>query len=46
MPSKFNVAEASEILERTPRVMAKQYSSDVGPWIEYLPILTDRNPSS
>lgn len=24
------------------RVMAKRYAHDVGPWIEYLPILTDR----
>lgn len=23
------------------RVMAKQYVSDVGPWVEYLPVLTD-----
>ncbi|TDI77000.1 MAG: DinB family protein [Bacteroidetes bacterium] len=28
------------------RVMAKQYSPAVGPWIDYSPILTDRNPSS
>lgn len=24
------------------RVMAKQYRDEVGPWIEYLPVLTDR----
>jgi hypothetical protein len=23
------------------RVVAKQYVSDVGPWVEYLPVLTD-----
>jgi hypothetical protein len=23
------------------RVMAKQYYADVGPWVEYLPVLTD-----
>lgn len=25
------------------RVMAKRYSTDVGPWIEYLPVLSDRS---
>ena len=24
------------------RVMAKQYASEVGPWVEFLPVLTDR----
>jgi len=24
------------------RVMAKQYRADAGPWVEYLPVLTDR----
>ena len=23
------------------RVMAKQYRDEVGPWVEYLPVLTD-----
>ncbi|NND73243.1 MAG: DinB family protein [Rhodothermales bacterium] len=25
------------------RVMAKRYTNDVGPWVEYLPVLTDRS---
>ncbi len=28
-------------LAQVARVMAKQYTDDVGPWIEYLPVLTD-----
>jgi len=28
-------------IAQTVRVMAKQYSSDVGPWVPYLPVLTD-----
>ena len=28
-------------LAQVARVMAKQYRSAVGPWIEYLPVLTD-----
>jgi hypothetical protein len=29
-------------IAQTSRVMAKQYRADVGPWVEYLPVLTDR----
>ena len=28
------------------RVMAKQYRGDVGPWVPFLPVLTDREPQS
>lgn len=28
------------------RTMAKQYGDNVGPWREYLPVLSDRNPSA
>lgn len=28
-------------LAQIARVMAKQYSSEVGPWLQYLPVLTD-----
>ena len=27
------------------RVMAKQYRDQVGPWVEYLPVLTDHEPA-
>jgi hypothetical protein len=30
-----------EHIAQTVRVMAKQYSSEVGPWVPYLPVLTD-----
>lgn len=29
-------------LAQAARVMAKHYRADVGPWVEYLPVLTDR----
>jgi uncharacterized damage-inducible protein DinB len=29
-------------IAQAARVMAKQYRADVGPWVEYLPVLTDR----
>lgn len=29
-------------LAQTVRVMAKQYTGEVGPWVPYLPVLTDR----
>lgn len=29
-------------LAQVARVMAKQYREDVGPWVEFLPVLTDR----
>lgn len=29
-------------IAQTARVMAKQYTADVGPWVPYLPVLTDR----
>ena len=29
-------------LAQVARVMAKQYRGEVGPWVEYLPVLTDR----
>jgi hypothetical protein len=29
-------------IAQAARVMAKQYRVDVGPWVEYLPVLTDR----
>ena len=28
-------------IAQVARVMAKQYREDVGPWVEYLPVLTD-----
>jgi hypothetical protein len=28
-------------IAQTARVMAKQYAEDVGPWVPYLPVLTD-----
>src|SRR5918996_4529482 len=31
-------------LAQVARVMAKQYRDEVGPWIEYLPVLTDHEP--
>jgi hypothetical protein len=33
-------------LAQVSRVMAKQYHSQVGPWVPYLPVLTDRERSS
>jgi hypothetical protein len=29
-------------LAQVARVMAKQYREEVGPWVQYLPVLTDR----
>ena len=29
-------------IAQAARVMAKQYRADVGPWVEYLPVVTDR----
>jgi hypothetical protein len=29
-------------LAQIARVMAKQYRDDVGPWVAFLPVLTDR----
>ena len=32
-------------IAQVARVMAKQYRAEVGPWVPYLPVLTDReNP--
>jgi hypothetical protein len=28
-------------LAQTARVLAKQYREEVGPWVAYLPVLTD-----
>ena len=30
-----------EHVAQVARVMAKQYRSEVGPWVPYLPVLTD-----
>ncbi len=35
------VAHDLEHLAQIARVMAKQYRSEVGPWVAYLPVLTD-----
>jgi hypothetical protein len=32
-------------IAQAARVMAKQYRADVGPWVAYLPVLTDREGS-
>jgi hypothetical protein len=31
-------------IAQVARVMAKQYRGDVGPWVPFLPVLTDREP--
>jgi hypothetical protein len=31
-------------IAQVARVMAKQYRADVGPWVPFLPVLTDREP--
>jgi hypothetical protein len=31
-------------LAQISRVLAKQYCADVGPWVQFMPVLTDREP--
>ncbi|MGK2963030.1 MAG: DinB family protein, partial [Gemmatimonadaceae bacterium] len=33
-------------IAQVSRVMSKQYREETGPWVEYLPVLTDREPQS